>query len=601
MQIDGFQEVVLVDFEFSARDGERPEPICMVVDELVSGRVHRLWQDELQSLTQPPYSIGPECLVVAYFASAEIGCHLTLGWQPPSRVLDLYVEFRNLTNGTPPSCGSGLLGALTHFGLDAMGAVEKESMRELALRGGPWTVEEQHALLEYCESDVVALKRLLPHMLPLIDLPRALLRGRYMIAVARIEHLGVPIDAEVLTDLRTYWDDAQNAIIREVDADYGVFEGRTFKTDRWAQWLKTHNIPWPRLESGAFALDDDTFREMARAYPPIAPIRELRYALSQMRLNALAVGADSRNRCLLSPYRARTGRNQPSNTRFIFGPAVWLRGLIKPASGWAVAYIDWEQQEFGIAAALSGDNAMIAAYESGDPYLAFAKQAGAAPSDATKASHGAIRDQFKAAALAVQYGMGPESLAIRIGQPVGRARELLELHRRTYRKYWRWSDGAVDHAMLRGYLHTVFGWFIHVGAKANARSLQNFPMQANGAEMLRLACCLATERGVRVCAPVHDAILIEAQLDEIDAAVALAQRCMAQASAQVLDGFVLRSEAKVVQYPDRYMDARGEQMWATVRRVLDEVRRAAGGDSPVVVPTPTDVTSLTANAPPIPA
>ena len=35
-------------------------------------------------------------------------------------------------------------------------------------------------------------------------------------------------------------------------------------------------------------------------------------------------------------------------------------------------------------------------------------------------------------------------------------------------------------------------------------------MQANGAEMLRLACCFATERGVRVCAPVHDAILIEA-------------------------------------------------------------------------------------------
>ena len=75
----------------------------------------------------------------------------------------------------------------------------------------------------------------------------------------------------------------------------------------------------------------------------------------------------------------RSGRNQPSNTRFIFGPSVWLRGLIKPPPDHGVAYIDWAQQEFGIAAALSGDQAMQAAYRSGDCYLAFGKQAGAHP------------------------------------------------------------------------------------------------------------------------------------------------------------------------------------------------------------------------------
>jgi len=58
-------------------------------------------------------------------------------------------------------------------------------------------------------------------------------------------------------------------------------------------------------------------------------------------------------------------------------------------------------------------------------------------------------------------------------------------------------------------LQTVFGWRVYVGPRANPRSLTNFPMQANGAEMLRLACCLATERGVAVCAPVHDALLLE--------------------------------------------------------------------------------------------
>jgi DNA polymerase family A len=184
-------------------------------------------------------------------------------------------------------------------------------------------------------------------------------------------------------------------------------------------------------------------------------MRELRSALSELRLNALAVGADGRNRTLLSAFRSGTGRNQPSNAKFIFGPSVWLRGLIKPPPGHGVAYIDWSQQEFGIAAALSGDAAMLDAYRSGDPYLAFAKQSGAVPADATKQTHGAIRELYKQCVLAVQYGMGAESLALRIGQPVVAARHLLCAHHETYRRFWEWSDAIVAYAMLRGSLHTV--------------------------------------------------------------------------------------------------------------------------------------------------
>jgi len=66
-------------------------------------------------------------------------------------------------------------------------------------------------------------------------------------------------------------------------------------------------------------------------------------------------------------------------------------------------------------------------------------------------------------------------------------------------------------------------------------------MQANGAEMLRLACCLATERGVEVCAPVHDAVLICAPLDRLDADIAGMRAAMAEASRIVLKGFAARS------------------------------------------------------------
>ena len=360
-----------------------------------------------------------------------------------------------------------------------------------------------------------------------------------------------------------------------MDRDYCVYEGRTFKADRFAKWLTRNNTPWPTLDSGRLDLSDDTFREMARAYPIVAPLRELRYALAQMRLSDLAVGRDDRNRTLLSAFRARTGRNQPSNTKSIFGTSVWLRGLIQAPTGCGVAYIDWAQQEFGIAAALSGNSLMMDAYHSGDPYLTFAKQAGAAPPEATKATHKQVRDQFKSTVLAVQYGMGADALAQRIAQPPIRARELLRLHRETYRVFWRWSDAAVDSAMLNSSLRTVFGWRVQVPQISNPRSLSNFPMQANGAEMLRLACCIATERGIEVCAPVHDAVLICAPLECLDADVERMQDAMREASHIVLNGFELNTDAKIISYPDRYMDERGTVMWERVMKLIAERQERA--------------------------
>ncbi len=559
---EAFREIVLADFEFASTPGSRPRPVCLVTLELRSGRVTRLWCDQFGPA--PPYGTGPDTLLTAFYSSAELGCHLALGWPMPARILDLFTEFRDLTNGLETVAGASLLGALAHFGLDHIEAGEKEGMRELILRGGPWSESERAAILDYCESDVLALRRLLPAMTPHLDLPRALLRGRYMAACAHIEHIGVPIDVEALELLRANWAFIQDDLIAEIDAAYGVFEGRTFKRERFERWLVRHEIPWARLDSGELDLSDDTFRQAARTWPAVAPLRELRSALADLRLNDLAVGADARNRVLLSAFRARTGRNQPSNSKFIFGPSVWLRSLIKPPPGHAVVYVDWQQQEFGIAAALSGDTNMRAAYRSGDPYLAFAKQAGAVPADATKESHKTERELFKICALAVQYGMGEHSLAQRIGQPAIVARNLLHAHRETYRRFWQWSDAALDHAMLHGELHTTFGWHIRVGEQSNPRSLRNFPMQAGGGDMLRIAACLATERGIEVCAPVHDAFLICAPTDRVEDDVTAMRAAMAEASRAVLDGFELGADASITRYPDHYSDPRGRVMWDRV-------------------------------------
>jgi DNA polymerase I len=560
-----FKNVWLVDFEFCQPEGERPVVVCLAARELFTGRLLRRWRDELEA---PPFDLGPESLFVAFYSSAEWNCHLALGWPMPTRIVDLYAEFRCITSGLNRPNGSGLLGALSYFGLDSLDAVEKDAMRQLVTRGGPWTDDEKRAILVYCQSDVDSLTRLLPRMLPHIDFPRALIRGRYMAAVARMESTGVPIDVSALTKLRRQWQGIQDRLISRIDQDFHVYEGRTFKAERFAAWLVQRGIAWPRLPSGALALNDDAFREIARSHPQINPLRELRVSLSQMRLHELAVGSDDRNRCLLSPFSSRTGRNQPSNTKFIFGPSVWLRGLIRPQPGKAIAYLDYEQQEFGIGAALAHDKAMIDAYVSGDPYLAFARQAGAVPACATKETHAAERDRFKVCALAVQYGMQAEGLAKKLDDSPSRASELLRLHRATYPTYWRWSDGIRDYATLNGKLHAVFGWAVHLGENVNPRSLRNFPLQANGAEMLRLACCAATEKGIRVCCPVHDALLIEAEDSAIEDAVKNCRSAMEEASRVVLGGFTIRTETKIIRYPERYMDKRGVTMWTAVSDLL---------------------------------
>jgi hypothetical protein len=164
--------------------------------------------------------------------------------------------------------------------------------------------------------------------------------------------------------------------------------------------------------------------------------------------------------------------------------------------------------------------------------------------------------------------MGSESLAETIGQPSLVSRELLRAHHETYRDFWRWSDAVVTHAKIHNSLHTVFGWHHRTSADTNPRFLRNFPMQANGAEMMRLACCLATERGVGVCAPVHDAVMICAPIERLEHEIAEMRAAMARASRVILGGFELRTDVHRVLYPHRYHDGRGTVMWDRVMKLI---------------------------------
>lgn len=571
-RLNTFNNITLFDFEFRSIGGDRQEPVCLVVKDARSGTVKRYWQDDLRKLDRPPFPAGPTDLVVAYYASAEFGCMLELGWESAVNAvnaIDLYAEHRVETNGLYLPTGNSFLSALAVRGLTRIDVAVKDAMRDLILGQSSWSAAEQVEILDYCTSDVEGLGVLLTAMLPKLDLSRALLRGRYTKAVAHMERAGIPIDTEIHEVLVGKWDSIRFELIKYIDRDYGVYDGETFKKGRFAEYLRRHGIPWLKSDTGALKLDDDTFKEQAAVWPILGPLRDLRQALGRMYLPDLQIGRDGRSRTLIGPFSSKTGRNQPSTKKFAFALSRWQRCIIKPPNGWGVSYIDYASQEIGIAGGRSGDERLIEAYNAGDPYLAFAKHAGLVPADATRESHSRIRDQCKVVVLGLNYGLGADKMAYQAGISVALATELIQRHRATYPAYWKWSDNIVSSALLANEMSSMFGWRRQLRSIDRPTSLMNFPMQANGAEMMRLAAIAATEAGIEVCAPVHDAFLIAAPLELLDERIGLMRELMTKAGMVVSGGVSIRTDAKTIRFPDRYVDEGGIEMWNLVVQMAD--------------------------------
>ena len=154
-------------------------------------------------------------------------------------------------------------------------------------------------------------------------------------------------------------------------------------------------------------------------------------------------------RTVLWSFAAKTSRTQPKAAQWIFSPAVWLRFLIKPEPGMALAYIDYSSAEFMIGASMSDGhcgpiNNMMDLYRSGDPYLNFAKRVGAIPKEGTKQTHGEVRDKYKTFLLASQYGMSSKTLSARLGNSDLEAHEMITQHHEVFAQYWQWSDARRD-------------------------------------------------------------------------------------------------------------------------------------------------------------
>jgi DNA polymerase family A len=564
-------EIWVGDFEFYQPEGELPIPLCFAAQELHSGRWVRLPQGEFPA--DPPYS--NDSTLIAFAADAELTCCHVLGWPFPQNVIDLHAEYLNYTNYLERTGKneSSLISVLTEFGIDHIDTEEKQRMRTIAIAGGPRTPEEKAALLQYCETDVIPLAKLYSLLIGSGNIDQAIARGRYMKAVTMMQVIGTPIDVAKLQEFRGKWDAIKEALVSEIDQEFNVYVGTKFSHGRFENYIERRGLPWPKTKPGLLKTDKETFKSQILSHPELAPLHELKSTLSLMRRESISVGSDARNRTALHPFRSKTSRNQPGSSRYIFGAPSWMRSFVKPAPGNALAYIDYEQQEFGIAASLSGDKAMQAAYRSGDPYLAFAKLAKALPKDGTSKTHPVIRDLFKQVCLGIQYSMQKKGLAERIGRSIEEAEILLAHHKNQFPDFWHWVDRVLTHMEFCGSLCTPSGWRVFRKYREFParwrRSAQNWLIQSTGADLLRLVCSMATEAQIRVCGPVHDALLVEDSMDRIEQTVAETKEIMKQASMIVLDGFEIRTEDKI--FSDRFIDKRGVAMWTRVNELMATV------------------------------
>jgi hypothetical protein len=215
--VSNFATIVVCDFEYEVAGGEyqltagdMPKVLCMVAQVLDGNLrpVHtiRIWRGDFG--TTPPFDVGPDTLVVAYSAWAEMTCFMSLGWKFPVHIFDQHTAYLAATNVLLPHNPDEkrkrerkrLSDACRAYGIDGWENIDKEQMAE-DIGNGLWRKYGREAVLEYCAEDVRASTELLRKQLRgsifyrTADVERVIHWSNYSAkAIAQIQARGMPID-----------------------------------------------------------------------------------------------------------------------------------------------------------------------------------------------------------------------------------------------------------------------------------------------------------------------------------------------------------------------------------------------------------------------
>ncbi len=546
------------------------------------------------------------CTFVSYALGAEITSLMRLGLHHLVKdmvCVDLMAECRQLTLSSEAfKVPAGNLEAHLKRLLGKRLSYDKDKMRDLIIHQDSWTDEEWEDIGKYCEDDCNYLPALESRVNKLLKGTQGdpLIRGEYVRKMAEMdfESKGFPIfggdlvriydnKAQVKTDLveslPTEWRDTFVWGRHQIGKSK-VFEHRyshnklKFITllEAHPEWMRY----WPSTDKGMPSTAKDNLKMLANG--PVPEVEDFRQVLKSLgTLN----GADLREQIVIDDsgnpwirpqtvaFSARTGRNGLKPTRgYLLNLPKWQRGCIRPAPGQVFMGADWSQQEVLIAAHLSGDKQLLDAYKSGDVYLALAKQAGAVPTDGTKADYPLERDMFKTLQLAISYGKGLKSLQEDFWgllKPQGwgeaeaknKAAQIFRWHKQAFVTYWSWIHERIRLAYRTKHMQTEDGsWSTRVDRrKTRETQLLNWPMQANAAVMMRLASLNVYDEWIKgnlgplLCSQ-HDAFYVNSTEEDAIAHSEILIACMDKACKDMGLPVVARVDLAIYNSEEGYLD-----------------------------------------------
>lgn len=462
---------------------------------------------------------------------------------------------------------------------------QKTNTREIILSEDAEYIEFfKETIMDYCDSDVDHLEALHDAILRAYEEELdeehfkeqvekwMLLRGDYAARTAAMEAIGYPIDYAATKG----FSDSVPVILFKLQREINdLFPNiKPFKIDwskgkaTWNQkatreWIAAKGFKWRKTEKGDYSLSFDSFADHFHArhdFPKDCFGSQIkRYLTFNRNLNGFkpakkgannfwdSVGDDGRVRPYMGIFGSQSSRSQPKATGFLFLKSAWMRSLVAPKAGRAICGIDYGSEEFFLGGLMAtttfsgdaeGDQNMIEAYESGDPYSWFGIEAGSMPKGATKESHPKIRDAFKSTVLALQYDMGDKSLAAKLEQDTGdrwterMASKQSTMFKRVFAIFTKYRKLFVAMASSM-YQISNDGWILFKD-NPNPRSQGNWPIQTMGAVIMREAVRLAQDRGLDVIFTLHDAVYIEYDSKNLKAPKILGE-CMQEAFQKCLN------------------------------------------------------------------
>jgi len=307
-------------------------------------------------------------------------------------------------------------------------------------------------------------------------------------------------------------------------------------------------------------MDKSYLKQLANQYPTLRFFYDALTTINSIQsTNLLNLEVDEFIKPSLHLMTQKTGRNSPKPSEgYLLNASHWIRNLIKPKPNQCIIALDWCQQEIGIAAALSNDKKLIDIYNAPDRdvYLALAKMAGFAPKSATKKTHPEIRQLFKTMQIGLGYGKAVWSLtkdikqlsnSITLSDAYNKAQQIHNWHKTTFTGYWQWTENTINQARLSGFIQSMDGWTYFVTDAVRDTQLLNFPMQANGAALMRLAIVnLAQYEDIDLICTQHDAIYINTKNCDKGRIIKQVQQSMDKACIDLFnDKITLRTELTI--------------------------------------------------------